>query len=564
VIAFASPAEVRSRTTVLLVMALTINVWLCRAQKAPGQSVAPQAHASHSSSDRMAAVQLHQAIVVAQNGDAERALMLTQQLLAKLPAYEPALKFQGALLADAGHAAESESSFEHALRLAPNDPELLFTVGVYQLGAGDYAHAAELLAHGAKLSPQDSQMFYYLAQAEHFLGKDDLALEDSRKSVEIEPRNAAMLQKYGELLTVSGNNLEAANWLAKAQQLDPALADIDFDLGIANLRNEDLDRAATFAKAAVEKQPNDPRALKLKAEIDAKLGDWPQAQELFKHLLEIDSTDATSLLELGHSELELKQYQASIDTLQQVLREAPTTILAHFYLARDYAGLGDAADAAHETEMHNQLVQLAGSVVPQDEKQVEQATYLQARQMLSEGHEAEALQLFRDRAKGPTKTPGSAYMLVGVSYLYMDRSADAERCLNKALAIEPAVRDAHTYLGLIAMQHDDLAGAEREFNTELKADPNSQLAVAEIGEVRYRQGRWAEAAEQITRSRTVSPALLYMLSDADFHLGKLQEADLAAELAHDYGKDDPANQARIVDLLQRNHQSALAARLSAH
>jgi predicted Zn-dependent protease len=98
----------------------------------------------------------------------------------------------------------------------------------------------------------------------------------------------------------------------------------------------------------------------------------------------------------------------------------------------------------------------------------------------------------------------------------------------------------------------------------LKADPNSQLAVAEIGEVRYRQGRWAEAAEQITRSRTVSPALLYMLSDADFHLGKLQEADLAAELAHDYGKDDPANQARIVDLLQRNHQSALAARLSAH
>ena len=79
--------------------------------------------------------------------------------------------------------------------------------------------------------------------------------------------------------------------------------------------------------------------------------------------------------------------------------------------------------------------------------------------------------------------------------------------------------------------------------------------------MRYRQGRWAEAAEQITRSRTVSPASLYMLSDADFHLGKTKEADVAAELAADYGKDDPANLTRLTDLLHRNGQDDVAARL---
>jgi tetratricopeptide (TPR) repeat protein len=194
---------------------------------------------------------------------------------------------------------------------------------------------------------------------------------------------------------------------------------------------------------------------------------------------------------------------------------------------------------------------------------VEKTTLVEARQMLADGHEAQALQLFRERSKGPGATPGAPYMLVGVSYLYMLRPEDAQRCLNKAIEIEPTVRLAHTYLGLLALDRQDLAEAERQFDIELKQDPNSQLAVAGLGELRYRQGRWAEAAEQLSRSRTVSPDLLYLLSDAYFHLDQVKEADLTAELAADYGKDDPELNARIVDLLNRNHQTELARRLAA-
>lgn len=154
-------------------------------------------------------------------------------------------------------------------------------------------------------------------------------------------------------------------------------------------------------------------------------------------------------------------------------------------------------------------------------------------------------------------------MLVGVSYLYMGRAQDADRCLRQAIVIEPAVRLAHTYLGLLALQHDNLAEAERQFNLELSKDPNSQLAVAELGEVRYRQARWAEAAELLARSRTVSPALLYLLSDAYFHLDKIRDANLTAELSADYGKDDAENLQRIIALLNRNQQHELAQRLAA-
>lgn len=509
-----------------------------------------------------AASSLREAVLTAQHGDPAKGLAMTQQLLSKHPSYGPALKFEGALLEQMGHGSDAEACYEQALKLAPKDAELLFKVGVNRLVAGDYGEAIALLQQASRETPSDSDTLYYLAQAYHLHGDNDLALKAIAKSVRLDPKNPAVLQKYGELLSSASNNLEAVKWLKEAQQLDPSLHRLNFDLGVASFGNQDLEAAADYAGQAVQSQPGDVKALELLAEVDVKLALWQESKGVFERLLAISPNDSTALLGLGHSELGLKEYQASVDTLQRLVQQAPTTILAHFYLARAYTGLGRQADAAHETDLHNKLVEQAASIVPEDEREVEKATLIEARQMLTDGHEQKALQLFRERSKGPTATPGAPYMLVGVSYLYMSRPEDADRCLKKAIEIEPEVGLAHTYLGLLAMQRDDLADAERQFDIELKLDPNSQLAVAELGEVRYRQGRWSEAAEQLSRSRTVSPALLYLLSDAYFHLDKVKEANLTAELAADYGKDDPAMLQRIVDLLNSNHQTELAQRLA--
>jgi tetratricopeptide (TPR) repeat protein len=510
-----------------------------------------------------AASALHEAIQTAQHGDPARALALTRELLARYPAYGPAFKFEGALLEDAGQNAAAETAYEHALKLTPQDPELLFKVGVNKLLLKDYAAAIDLLQKAARLSPSDPDSLFYLAQAYHLHGEDEPALKAIAQSVQLGPTNAPVLQKYGELLSSAGNNLEAIDWLRKARKLDPTLPRMTFDLAVASFRNQDLDAAADYAGQALQVQPSDVKALELLAQIDVKLARWQEAKDLFTRLLALQPEDPTALLELGHSELGLKDYQAAADTLQRVLQQQPATILAHFYLSRAYAGLGRQADAAHEAELHNQLVQRAGSIVPVEEREIEKKTLVAARQLLAQSHEAEALQLFRERSKGPNATPGQPSMLVGVSYLYMGRPQDAQRCLNQAIAMDPTVHLAHTYLGLLALQQQDFDEAERQFNTELKQDPNSQLAVAELGELRYRQGRWAEAADQLARSRTVDPRLLYLLSDACFHLGNTKQATLTAELAAGYAKDDPAALHQLADLLNRNNQPQLATRILA-
>lgn len=508
------------------------------------------------------AEQLHEAIMTAQRGDGAKALALTRALLASHPGYEPALKFQGALLEDMGHAPEAAASFQEALKLAPGDAELMLKWGVNRLVAGDTGEAIRLFTQRLKQVPQDGDTLYYLAQAYHLRGDSELALKAIQRSLKADPNNTAVWQKYGELLCSSGDNEAALRWLLKAQHADPTLGRIDFDLGVASFKNQDLENAAQYAAKAVALKPNDLKGLQLLAAVDVKLSKWQEAKPVFEQILSIQPADDAALLGLGHCELALKNYQAAADLLERLLKQDPTQVLAHFYLARVYAGLGRTADAQHEAELHGRLLDQAASVVPTDEREVEKATLVEARQLLTEGHEAAALKLFRDRAKGPTATPGAPYMLTGVVYLYMGRPEDAERCLKQSMVIEPTVRGAHTYLGMLALQQNDLEKAESEFKAELQGEPNYQLAVAELGEVRYRQGRWEEAADQLARSKTVVPALLYMLCDSYFHLGKVKDADLTAELAVGYGKSDPAITKGILDLLERNQQTELVQRLS--
>src|ERR1700722_13407638 len=67
---------------------------------------------------------MHEAVTVAQHGDEKRALALVGTHLEQHPDFVPALKLQGMLLEDTGSSQEASLSYEKALKLAPNDPEL--------------------------------------------------------------------------------------------------------------------------------------------------------------------------------------------------------------------------------------------------------------------------------------------------------------------------------------------------------------------------------------------------------------------------------------------------------
>jgi tetratricopeptide (TPR) repeat protein len=507
--------------------------------------------------------QVQQALSLDEHGDRQGAMNLVLHLLEQHPDFEPAIKLKGLLLEEAGHTSEAAAAYEEALKLAPNDADVLLKTGAFKLAAGQKEEAIKLLQRCLKILPGDGDAQYYLAQAYHLNGQDDLALSAIRLSLKAEPDNASVWQKYGELLCVSEDCETGLKWLLKARHSDATLPKIDYDIAVTDLKLMDLNAAAEYAARAVASQPNDVPALQLLADVDVKLAKWQEARNAFERILAFKPNDVDSLFGLGQCELELKNYPAAIDKLQLVLRLAPTRLLAHYYLSRGYAAMGRTEDAHHEAALHQLMMEQMTFVRSVESEGSESPITAQAAQSLAEHREEDALQLYRERFKGTAATPADAYVFIGKLYLGLGNKEAGLRSLHHALEIQPTVRGAHTYEGILALKLGDLSGAENQFKAELANDPNYQTAIAEMGEVRYHQERWSDAADQLAKSRTMTPELLYMLCDSYFHLEKIADADLTAETAAAYGRNNAELMKSLLDLLRRNGQTELAQRLSA-
>lgn len=505
--------------------------------------------------------QLHQALSLAKQGDRQGAMKLTLQLLEQNPRFAPALKLKGMLLEESGQSSEAAASYEEALKYAPNDSDLLLKSGIYKLASGDREEALKRLQRCTKILPDDGDAQYYLGQAYHLNGQDKLALLAIRQSLKAEPDNPPVLQKYGELLCATGECQSALRPLLKALQSDATLPHIDFDIAVTNFKLMDLPRAAEYAQRAVRTRSNDTEALQLLATVDVKLARWPEAKAAYEQLQALKPEDVETLLGLGQCELELKDYQAAIDRLESVLRLDPTRLQAHFYLSRALAGLDKTADAQHEAALHQLMMQQLTFARSLESEQREGAIKAQVQQLLAANREDAALQLYQEHFKGTPATLADAYVFIGKIELLMGKTDDGLRSLHHAPKIQPTVRGAHTNEGILALKAGDLNGAEKQFEQELANDPNYQMAIAEMGEVRYRQERWSEAAELLAKSRTITPELLYMLCDSYFRIGKVEEANLNAEAAAAYARNRHEIIRSLVELLMRNGQTDLAKRL---
>jgi tetratricopeptide (TPR) repeat protein len=507
--------------------------------------------------------QLNRAIGLAESGDKKKALVLANALVDEYPDSVPAVKLQGMLLEEVGRSVEASQSYGRALQLAPNDPDLLLKLGTYRLAVREYDQAINLLLRHLKILPRDGDAVFYLSQAYHLNKHDDLALKMIRECIKIEPGNPQVWQKYGELLCNSAESEAGLKSLLKAQQLNPELEQIDFDIGVAHYYRMDFPNAAKYAAKAALRQPKNLKVLALLASAEENLSQWRDAESAFGRILAIEKNDISSLLGLGHCQLELRQYQTAIDTLQHVLQLDPSEELAHYYLSRAFGALGKTAEAQHEAELHQMMKQLS-LAPPALGSEGKEVTWKQARQLLVEHREGEALKLFQESSNGSSASAGDSYVFVGSLYISMGDTRDGLRNLHRALEIEPTVRGAHTYAGMVVLQEGDLDTAEKEFAAELANDPNYLPAAAELGEVRYRQQRWADAADLLFRSKTRIPTLLYMLCDSYFHLGKIQEAKLTAEVLAAYASNDGETMRGLIDLISRNGESTLAGRLSAN
>ena len=109
--------------------------------------------------------------------------------------------------------------------------------------------------------------------------------------------------------------------------------------------------------------------------------------------------------------------------------------------------------------------------------------------------------------------PGFARAWVELAVAYITNVSPSQKeapivkdALEKALAADPGLSDAHSWMARFKECHDwDFAAAEQEFRRAIELDPNSTLAHDYYGDYLNNMGRWREAEREEQLAQALDP-----------------------------------------------------------
>jgi Flp pilus assembly protein TadD len=189
---------------------------------------------------------------------------------------------QGTSFLREGRSADAEACLREALRLAPDDPDILNNLGtaIWKQGRTAECSAYYLRAHQYK--PRDFGILNNLGIALWDQGQPQRAAVFYRRALELRPDSFDTQMNLGVSLSDLGQFDEALHWIRSSMQLQPNSADAWDNLGMTLARQGHWHEAMACYDRAIELRPDfgeahRNRALGWLAEGDFERG-WPESE----------------------------------------------------------------------------------------------------------------------------------------------------------------------------------------------------------------------------------------------------------------------------------------------
>jgi len=148
-----------------------------------------------------------------------------------------------------------------------------------------------------------------------------------------------------------------------------------------------------------------------------------------------------------------------------------------------------------------------------------------------------------------------------------NRWDDAAAEYKKILAQNPNVPGIHFRLGRVVLSKSDSPAnaeeAKKEFEEELKIDPNSAAAEFSLGEIARRGGQWSEAVPHFTHASKLDPGFAEAFLALGMSLNAAERYDEAVGSLEHYVRmlpDDPAGHYQLSIAYARTGRKEEAAR----
>jgi tetratricopeptide (TPR) repeat protein len=211
------------------------------------------------------------------------------------------------------------ASFDKAVELAPRDPDVRRTRGLFHLVNDDFEEARADLEVAIEEDPDDASLQEALGMALLMAQNLEDAQKAFDKALEINPQAPSALLQRARVLALKGEKPKAIADLDKAIEISPD------DMIPLVLRARILQQAGETEKALADlekvlgKQPDHPAALELRGLIAAERNDYPAAIRDFRKLVAKNSDDAVVIGQLGMLYLAAKQPREAIKRFTRAL-----------------------------------------------------------------------------------------------------------------------------------------------------------------------------------------------------------------------------------------------------
>jgi tetratricopeptide (TPR) repeat protein len=446
---------------------------------------------------------------------------------------------RAAELEERGQFAEAEQIYLAQERHFPKNGEVLLHLGTLRMRQKDWPKAIEYLEKCKTLQPRNVDALFYLAQAHYLNGELVQAQETILIAARLAPKEAAVLQKAGEYSCEGNDCGPGLDDLLKARKLDPALENIDMDLGMAYYKLFKHQEAQAILEAVFRKDPNNLVAALILGEIAAFQGNWEKARGLYEYVLMRKPRNASALKDLGTALVALGKDEEALSPLHEALDIDPSLSDVHFQLGRALRNLGRSEESLREMELYQSIRDRAhiAQTLVSSEKASQNEHWRECERLLKEKGESAAI-AYVNSVAAETHSQLNAYYVIGMVYSEQQRNEDAIRMLNKAAQVSPKDSDIVAFLGRVYLRAHNFEQSELDLKRALEMSPQNQIAFVGMGELQYERGQWIDAARYFDESRTQEVSALLLMCDAYVRAGNRGKAREAAELVRAFAHGD--------------------------
>ena len=194
-----------------------------------------------------------------------------------------------------------------------DDPEELFSVGIFWYNMDNFEEAVKFFDASLKLKPNDSETLYYKALSLANLDKFKRALKVIDKAIKIDSNDDRFWNDKGNFLTRLNHISKAEKSFNKALKLNPTDSTIWANKGFMYLENAKYDKSFECYQKACELSPEDIHPIIGKVNVCIVREDLEMAQKYLDEASKIDDEDLEYLSTVALLAMNKNDFEKSIE-----------------------------------------------------------------------------------------------------------------------------------------------------------------------------------------------------------------------------------------------------------